>query len=72
MAWKESLEFMKKIDKIRKQRRSSLVFFTGDTCVSEKNRTSLHLHNHFCKLNQNKSLSLMFLPCGQPMQVKRI
>ncbi len=47
MAWKESNEFMKKVDKIKMQKRISNFLHMWCTHVSEKNRTFLDFHNCF-------------------------
>jgi hypothetical protein len=47
MTWKESNEFMKKVDKLESQKELQVFFGMWCTHVSEQNRTPLHLHDHF-------------------------
>jgi hypothetical protein len=55
MTWQESNEFMKKVNKIKKQKRNSSFPYIWCTCISKKNETSLDLHhNHFANETKTK------------------
>jgi len=66
-----SWKILIKLKSKNKEKPSSFMYM-WQTLVSEKNSTFFGLWQPLWKLNQNKDLSLMFYPCAQPMQVRRI